>query len=186
MDDQQILELYWERNDAAIAQTAQCYGRYCRRVAVNILGNEQDAEECVNEAYFHLWNAIPPERPAVFGAYAAKITRNLALNRYRERTADKRGGGEVPLLLSELADCLPSRHTVEQQLTTEALGQRIREFVRALPEPHRVLFVRRYWYGDSLKALAGQQGVSESRLKSQLHRQRKQLQAFLEKGGFDL
>lgn len=106
MEDREIVNLYWERNSNAIKETASKYGGYCKAIAKNILGNNEDAEECVNDIYLNTWNSIPPNRPNVLSTYLGKITRNLSFDRFRHRHADKRGGGEIELVLDELGECV--------------------------------------------------------------------------------
>ena len=104
MDDEKIVQLYWNRDEQAIPATAQKYGNYCTSIAKNIIGNLEDAEECVNDTYLNAWNSMPPHRPGVLSTFLGKIVRNLSFNRYKYNTADKRGGGELPLVLDELSD----------------------------------------------------------------------------------
>jgi len=112
MNDTEILDLYWARSESAISETAQQYGSYCASIAINILRNKEDAEECVNDAYLKAWNAIPPQRPTVLSSFLGRITRNLSFDKYKARKAQKRGGDETALLLSELEDCIPAARTV--------------------------------------------------------------------------
>ena len=114
MDDRTIIRLYWNRDEQAIPATAEKYGRYCASIAGNILGSKEDAEECVNDVYLHVWNSIPPHRPEVLSAFLGKITRNLALNLYKHNTADKRGGGELPAVLDGLAELVSGDEDTEQ------------------------------------------------------------------------
>ena len=114
MDDTQIIQLYWDRNDQAIPATAEKYGNYCTSIAKNILGNNEDAEECVNDTYWSAWNAMPPNKPSILSTFLGKITRNLSIKRYNRNTADKRGGGQLTVVLDELADCVSGKDDVEQ------------------------------------------------------------------------
>lgn len=186
MDDQQILDLYWSRSEIAVSETAKKYGKYCHCIAYNILGNDQDSEECVNDTLLKAWRSIPPQRPDKLAIFLGKITRNLSLDRYRRRSADKRGGGQVSLALEELADCLPVRDPadgiIEQMVLTDILNR----FLGSLPEMNRNIFLRRYWYFSSTTEIAAQYGFSESKVKMVLHRLRKQLGALLEKEGIAL
>ena len=125
MEDAEIVQLYWDRNELAIPATAEKYGKYCRAIAGNILGSREDAEECVNDTYLWAWNSIPPSRPGLLSAYLGKITRNLALNRFRYYTAEKRGGGEVPLVLAEIAELVSDTDGVEQEMDRRALAEAV-------------------------------------------------------------
>ena len=154
MEDTQIIDLYWERNEGAVTQTAAKYGSYCYRISYSILFNEEDAEECVNDTYMHAWNTMPPQRPGCLSAFLGRITRNISLNRYKQNHAEKRGGGQVALALSELEDCVPAATTVEQELEGKLLAQSISCFLRMQPERKRNIFIRRYWYLDPVERIA--------------------------------
>ena len=174
MKDKQIVDLYWARSENAIAETDKKYGRYCYYIAYNILHNNEDSEECVNDAYLAAWNSIPPNRPERLSAYLGKLTRNLSLNRLKSMKASKRGGGEFALSLDELEDCV-----AENIDDTEQLGKYISEFLFSQPKDVRQVFVRRYFYSDSIADISKLFGMSESRIKSMLHRTRQRLQSFL-------
>ena len=186
MDDSQIIELYWDRSEDAIAQTDQKYGGYCRRISLNILHNQQDAEECVSDAYLGVWNAIPPQRPAVFSAFLGKITRNISLHRWQKNRAAKRGGGETGVLLSELEDCLPASGSLEETVDVRALGELLNRFLDLLTREQRTVFVRRYWFADPIEEIAIRTGMSASKVSSMLFRLRKKLRAYLTKEGIPL
>ena len=183
MDDGKIIDLYWARSQQAIAESEKKYGAYCRTVAQNILNRAEDAEECVNDTWLRAWNVMPPQRPTVLQAFFGKLTRNLSLDRWRRDRAAKRGGNQVELALEELEDCLAARDRVEEQLDVQTTAGLISEFVRGLPKPDRVLFVRRYWYLDDIQTLAKRMGMGQSQVKSRLHRIRRRLKAELEKEG---
>ena len=183
MTDNEILDLYWERSESAIHETARQYGVFCTRISMNILRNNEDAEECVNDTYLKTWNAIPPQRPAVFSSFLGRITRNLSLNRYKARKAQKRSGDETSVLLSELDECVPSGNSVEGEVEVEFIAEAIDSFLGAIKKDDRVFFVRRYWYADSIVQIAGSFAVSESRVKSSLLRTRNKLKDYLEKEG---
>ncbi len=179
MEDHRIVALYWERDQRALIETQQKYSGYLHRITYNVLQNEQDAQECVNDTYLRAWNAIPPHRPQRLCAFLGKIARHLALDRYAANTAQKRGGGTIVSLLEEWRDCLPSAAgQVEDEVTVQ---ETLNRFLRSLPVRHRRLFIRRYWYGDSIEDLAAAFGGSESRIKTQLFRTRQELKEFLEK-----
>lgn len=184
MNEEEIIALYWNRADTAIAATAENYGNYCRAIAFNILHNAQDAEECVNDAYLMAWNSIPPHRPEKLSAFLGKITRNLSLNRYKEYNAQKRGAGQTELALSELEECIPSGIRVEQDVEERLLTRTIETFLLSQPKQKRDLFVRRYWYLSSIRELADEYGMSEPKVKSLLFRMRKKLKQCLAKEDF--
>ena len=186
MEDSKIVDLYWNRDQEAIAQTADKYGKYCTAIAKNILGNEEDAKECVNDTYLQAWNAMPDMRPAVLSTFLGKITRNLAFNRYKHHHAKKRGGSEIPLVLDELSDCISGTNTVEQEANYLELVRAIDKFLDALSPKKRKLFVCRYWYADSIAKIARQQGMKETAVSMTLSRIRNDLKEYLEKGGFYL
>lgn len=185
MEDIGIIELFWSRNDEAILETERKYGRLCRSIAGRVLGSEEDAEECVNDAFLHAWNSIPPERPNVLSAFLSKIVRNLALDRYRYNHAQKRFG-EVDALYSEMDECIPDRVSTEQHVEAELLTDSINRFLAELPDRKRIAFVRRYWYACSLKETADMAGTTEAQMKSMLFRIRKDLKDHLEKEGFNV
>lgn len=183
MEDTEIIALYFARDQRAVAETSLRYGGFLLRLAGNILRIPADAEECVNDTYLHAWNAIPPERPAVFQSWLGRIARNLSLDRWKRSQAQKRGGREPEILLGELEDCIPSPHGVERHLEDQAAADIISSFLRQLPEEQRIMFLRRYWYGDSLGDVAKRLGRSEGQVKSALFRVRKALRVCLEKEG---
>lgn len=186
MNDSDIIQLYWDRNDRAIRETSEKYGRYCIAIAKNILGNEQDAEECVNDTYLSAWNAMPTNWPKRLAAFLGKITRNLSFNRYKYSRAEKRGGGEFMLVLDELADCVSGKDTVEQEIDRRELVEAINSFMSGLPERKRNLFIRRYWYADAVADIAGAYGMGAGNVAKTLERVRKQLKAYLTERGFAL
>ena len=170
MRDHEIIELYWARNESAITATAEKYGNYCHTIAYNILRNKEDAEECANDTYLGAWNSIPPQRPSRLSIYLGKITRNLALNRYKRYTAEKRGHGQVVLALSELEACVPSKTTVEQTVEENELAAAIDRFLYAKPKLNRNIFVRRYYHLYAIRDIADAYGMSESKVTSLLFR----------------
>ncbi len=183
MDDREIIALYFRRDETAIAESQRKYGAYCGTIARNITASVQDAEECVNETWLRAWNAIPPQRPVVLKAFFAKITRNLSLDRVRRETAESRGGGTVPLALEELAEILPSSESVEDRMDARELGRAISTFVRGLKKRDGDLFLRRYFYMDTLDAAAAFVGMAPKHAAVSLHRTRKRLEEFLRKEG---
>lgn len=183
MNDEKIVDLYWERTETAIDETAKIYGNYLFTIANNILRNTEDAKECVNDTYLKAWNNIPPVRPAIFQAFLGKITRNLSLNKYKEQRVKKRGGGEADLIYSELEDCISSKNSVEGEYEKGLVTKAINSFLISLRTENRVVFVRRYWYADSVRVIADRLQMSESKVKSMLFRTRKALKTYLENEG---
>ena len=181
MEDQRIVELYWERSEEALSATSQKYGRYLKIIAQRILGSETDADECVNDALLGAWNAMPPNRPSSLAAFLARITRNIALNRYSYRTAQKRSES-MEILLAEMEDCLPDRFA-QIPYREGDLAAGINTFLEKLPPKKRIVLVRRYWYADSVAEIAKAYGMREGTVKSILFRTRNDLKIFLEKEG---
>ena len=186
MEDREIIQLYWDRNEQAIKATSDQYGHYCKAIARNILNYEEDVEECVNDTYLKAWNSMPTQWPAQLAAFLGKITRNLSFNRYKRQHAGKRGGGEISLVLDELADCVSSADNVEETVDRRELIRAIDTFVRSLSESRRRIFVCRYWYADSVKEIANDRGISQGTVSKILERRRKQLKAYLTERGFEL
>lgn len=186
MEDAQIIALYWSRSQEAVAETAEKYGPFLTCLSYHIVHSRHDAEECVNDAYLHAWNAIPPERPAAFRAWLGRVTRNLSLDRWKRDHAQKRGGGNMALLLGELTDCLPATQAPEQALAEQELGVLISRFLQRQQPGARYMFLRRYWYGDPLADIAQSLGCGEARVKSSLFRTRRALRRELEREGVAL
>ncbi len=182
MEDNQIIELYWLRSENAIAETSAKYGKLLRKIAMNIVGNYSDAEECENDTYIATWNAIPPTRPNILSAFLGKIARNIALNRYEYNKAQKRNN-EFDLVLSELEECIASKSTVEDAVEEGEVASMLDDFLEGLKKETRVIFVRRYWYSDSVKDIAKRMQISESKVKTVLFRTRKELQDYLAERG---
>lgn len=186
MDEKQIIDLYWARSERAIDETARKYGKFCHCIAYNILANYQDSEECVNDTYLQTWNAIPPQRPSRLSAFLGKITRNLALKQYEKSTAQKRGGGQVPLALEELAECIPDPNSMERMVDDRILAELFNGFLADLPAEARKIFLRRYWNLSSVKEIAEAYGMTESKVKMSLMRTRGKLRSFLEQEGIEI
>lgn len=184
MDDNTIIDLYWERSEDAISQTASKYGGYCFTIAYNILFNKEDSEESVNDTWLAAWNTIPPRRPKVLAAFLGKMTRYTSLDRWKNRTAVKRGGGEVALVLDELEECISGGDSLEQEYLRKELVKDINSFLESLPETERKVFMCRYWYMDSIEDIAERFDFSISKVTSMLHRTRGKLRVRLEKEGF--
>lgn len=183
MTDLEIVALYWKRSEEAIACTMQKYGRYLLRLAQNILRIREEAEECVNETYLSAWNQLPPDRPEKLLPYLGRISRCLAFNRYDYMTAQKRNT-ELTVQLSELEDILSGPDSPAQQYESTELASAISAFLRSRNEQDRNLFVRRYWYSDSIGDIAARYGLRENTVKSRLLRTRRRLRDYLEKEGF--
>lgn len=184
MEDSRIVELYWQRKEQAIHETDVKYGSYCRSIARNILKDSSDAEECVNDTYLDAWNAMPPSRPAILSTFLGKITRRISIDRWRIRSADKRGGGEVTLALDELEECVCGSHDVELEVQRKELVAAFRAFLARLPETERRVFLLRYWYLQPIQTIADRFGFTQSKTASMLHRIRGKLRRQLEKEGY--
>ena len=184
LNDNDIIALYFARDEQAIAETAARYGPYCYKVASNILHAHEDSEECVNDTWMNAWNAMPPKRPDVLRLFLAKITRSLAINRWKFQNAKKRGGGETPLVLEELEECVPGTANPEKEFLASELGSTIDRFVRNLPERDANVFVRRYFFTDSVGEIAAKYGLSEGNVSVILHRTRGKLAAHLAEEGY--
>ena len=183
MEDHAIIELYWERAEDAISKTAAKYGGYCYTIAYNILSNNEDAEESVNDTWLAAWNTMPPRRPKLLAAFLGKMTRYISLDRWKNRTARKRGGGEVPLVIEELEECISGEDSVEKEYLQKEFAKSLNQFVEDLPDVERKVFLCRYWYMDSIETIAERFGFSESKVASMLHRTRGKLRKMLEQEG---
>jgi len=184
MDDKGIIGLYFARNEQAIDETARKYGSYCFSIASNILTSREDAEESVNDTYLDAWNSIPPHIPNSLALFLGKITRRISIDRYRYRNAQKRGGGEMELVLDELYQCIADGSDPETEYEKVQLTRVIREFVKDLPGNERKVFLCRYWYMDPVRAIGKRFGYSESKVKSMLYRTREKLREALRKEGY--
>lgn len=186
MEDSAIINLYWAREERALTETDSKYGGMCRTIAYNILHDREDSEECVNDTWFRAWNTMPPQRPSVLSAFLSRITRNLSLDRYKASRAAKRGGGQMPIALEELGDCVPAVGSVEETVELAELTKILDHFLRDLPEKEACVFLRRYWYVDSTRDIALRYEMAEGSVKSTLHRVRQKLRERLEKEGVAL
>ena len=184
MNDKNIVDLYFNRDEEAITQTDKKYGRYCYSIAYNILMSKEDAEESVSDTYMTAWKAIPPRRPSVLSTFLGKITRHISIDRWRERSAYKRGGGEVTLALEELEDCVAGLQNVEMEYERKELIQAYVKFLDILPVTERRVFLCRYWYVDSVEAIAEKFGFSQSKVKTMLYRTRTKLRKQLAEEGY--
>ena len=177
MEDLQIVELYWAREESAIHETSVKYGSYC-------LQSQQDADESVNDTYMDAWNSMPPHRPSVLATFLGKITRRISIDRWRIRSAKKRGRDEIILALDELEECVSGSHDVEPLVQRNELIGAIHRFLDGLPETERRVFLLRYWYLEPIKSIADQYGFTQSKVTSMLHRVRTKLRGHLEKEGY--
>ena len=178
MRAEEIIELYWNRDERAIAESELHYGAYCRHIAMNILNCREDAEECVNDTWYRTWDNIPPQRPNALAAFFGRIVRNLSISRYRSNHAQKRFDG-ITELLSELDECIPARGSVAQEAEGRLLAETLDGWLASLPQEDRVLFVRRYWFGEAVNALAGEFGVTQNKMAQRMLRLRKGLKSIL-------
>ena len=183
MEDRKIVDLYWQRDENAIPETAAKFGGYCRTIAYNILSDAEDAEECLNDTWLRAWNTMPTNRPSRLAPYLGKLSRWISLTRLRENTSLKRGGGETALVLDELADAVDSGADVEKAVELKELNAALRRFLKTLGETERQVFLARYWFIASIAEIAEKFGFSESKVNSMLHRTRKKLLGYLKEEG---
>ena len=183
MEDGRIVDLYWQRDEAAISETEKKYGGYCLSIASHILQDHEDAQECVNDTYLGAWNAMPPHRPENLSTFLGKITRRLSLKKRRAKLAYKRGGGSAEESIDELEACIPSGQTIDDSLAVAELTEIINAFLDTLPLTERRVFLRRYWYFDSISEISSRYGFGESKVKMMLKRTRDKLQLRLKKEG---
>ncbi|MBR2320074.1 MAG: sigma-70 family RNA polymerase sigma factor [Clostridia bacterium] len=184
MNDQHIVELYWQRDESALQMTAANYGAALTAVAQRILDDRAESEETVNDTYLKAWNTIPPHKPTKLGAFLAKITRELAIDRYRRRRAEKRTASQYALSLEELSECIPGGETPDEALDSKVLAQHIGAYLSTLKPTVRQAFVGRYFFALSLQEIADKQGVTLPWVKTTLHRARIGLRDYLEKEGY--
>lgn len=183
MEDLEIVELYWNRNEDAIKETSKKYGNYCYSISYNILNNNEDAQECVNDTYLSAWNAIPPHHPNILSTFLGKITRRLSLNKWREKNAQKRGGGEIVLSFDELEECIGTNDYAKEELEAEELTKTINTFLSTLKEDERKVFVCRYFYFEPIDDIAVRFMFTPSKVKMMLKRTRDKLKDYLVKEG---
>jgi len=186
MKDAEIVALYWQRDERAIAETAARYAAYLTKIACNITADAEDSRECVNDTYLAAWNSMPEQWPNVLSTYLGRIARQIAIDRLRRRTSQKRGASEYALSLAEMEDCIPDRRTPETALEARELDTAINDFVRSLPETAQRVFIGRYYFFDPVKTIASYCGISEANVKTTLYRSRQKLKAHLGKAGFKL
>jgi RNA polymerase sigma-70 factor (ECF subfamily) len=179
MEDFKIVDLYWERSERAISETRTKYERMLSGISYSLLRSEEDAEECVNDTYLSAWNSMPSDRPIYLGAYLSKIIRALSIDKFRSKHSKRRGGFEE--LCEELDECIPDTSSIQSQYENGQLAKTINRFIEELPEEKRVIFVRRYFYSDSVEQIAKRMGFTSSKVKTSLFRMREELRQILEK-----
>lgn len=186
MNDNEIVALFLSRDETAIKETLEKYKSYLMKIAENITGSHEDAEECVNDALLNAWESIPPNKPEMLSTYLGKLTRNIAINKRKRRLTEKRGRGEAEVAFEELSDMIKGTENIEQEFDRRELSREINAFLEELPDYKRILFVRRYWYCDSVKVIAAELGMSETGASVTLHRLREKLRKHLRKRGYDI
>lgn len=185
LSDHEIVSLFYERNERALSAVTAKYGRYCGAVVGGILSDPQDAEECLNDTWLKAWESIPPHKPRNLGGFLAKLAKNISLNRYERSHAKRRGGGELPLVLEELAECVADKNDVEKTYENKLLSEAVNSFLKTLPRDKRDIFVLRYWYCLSVNEIAANIGApTKNSVAVTLSRTRRALVKYLEKNGF--
>lgn len=182
MEDAGIIALYWARNTRAIDESQRKYGTFCTRLSENILSSREDAEECVSDTWLRAWDTMPPQKPRSLRAYLGRIVRNLSLDRWRAGQAQKRGGG-MEQLLGELDECVPGPGSAEDAVENREIARCIDQWLAGLAREDRVVFVRRYWYGQQVKELARRNGCAPEKMAQRLYRLRQGLRKALEQEG---
>ena len=184
LSDEAIIELYWKRDEQAVTETSDKYGAYCEKVAYNILSDHPESEECVNDTWLTTWNSIPPTRPSVLRAFLAKITRNLAINRYNAKRAQKRGGGEAEAALDELSEVLSGGGDPADEAAVRELGAAVNAFLRELPETERSIVIKRYFFAEAVKTIAEEYHLTPGNVSVMLSRSRAKLKSYLTERGY--
>ena len=184
MEDNRIIDLYCERNERAISETTEKYGKYLHSISYQILQNAEDAKECVNDTYNDAWQSMPPHRPSILSTFLGKITRRISIDLWRKYSAEKRGGGVTALALDELEECVSGTGDIMAEVERLELQKKLNDFLLALPQTERQVFICRYWYMDAVSDIAKQFAFSESKIKSMLYRTRNKLRTMLEKEGY--
>lgn len=186
MEDSKIIGFFENRSEEAVFETEKKYGSYCFSCANNILGNEEDAKETVSDTYLALWNSIPPKKPENLKAFAAKICRNLALNKLRKEKAEKRGGGETEVIFDEISEFVSGKENPEAEFEQKELAKAIDSFLGNLPKEKRKIFILHYWYFESVEKIAEKTGKTENSIRNSLFRERKKLKKYLSERGFEI
>ncbi len=182
MEDEAIIKLFWKRDESAIRETKAKYGKYCHTIAYNVLKSHEDAEECENDTYLDAWESIPPNKPCILSAFLGAITRRIAIDRWRKKTAAKRGGEET-ISLYELEECIPNGKSIYDEIEESELARLLSAFLRKLPERDSDVFIRRYWHLDSIQTISKSFGFTQSKTKMMLKRTRDKLLSELKKEG---
>lgn len=186
MKDSDIIEMFWNRNEQAITETDKIYRNYLVKIAYNILNCIEDSQEVLNDTYLRVWTSIPDNRPDNYSAYLSRITRCLAIDRYRRKNGKKRGGGSYDISLDELSECIGSQNDPQTEAENTLLAEALNRFLDNLPKTKRDIFMCRYYFADSIEYISKTTGYSQSKIKSILFRTRKQLAELLRKEGFTL
>lgn len=184
MNDTEIIQLLESREERAVAELDAAYGAYCKSIALRMTGNQEDAAEILNDLWLRVWESVPPRKPQSLRHYLAKLTRNIALDQYRRKQADKRGGGELPLVLEELESCIPDRATPESTLSAMELGEAINRFLDGQSARAQGIFLRRYFYAEPVSEIAARYQMRESNVLLILSRTRAKLKEYLKQGGY--
>lgn len=186
MKDGEIIELYWNRDERAIVESQHSYGKYCTSIALHILRDKEDADECVNDTWFRAWNAMPPKRPDRLSLFLGTITRNLSFDKWKRKNTLKRGNGEMEVALDELVECVPAPHNTEATVEASELERLINDFLHTLPERECSIFLRRYWYVEEYSEIAARFHMNLNTVKTSLFRTRGKLRDYLEGEGIVL
>ena len=184
LSDEKIIEMYWDRDERAISETDRKYGKYLYAIAYNIVHDHPDCEECLNDTYLGTWNKIPPARPTAFQSFLSKIMRNIAIDRFRKNTAQRRVPSEMTVSLGELDECIADHSDIEEDRLVRELAVMLNQFLSGLPKRRQFVFVCRYYYADSVAKIAEMLGLSEKTIRRDISQMKADLKAFLEKGGY--
>ena len=184
LSDEKIIEMFWDRDERAISETDRKYGKYLYAIAYNIVHDHPDCEECLNDTYLGTWNKIPPARPTAFQSFLSKIMRNIAIDRFRKNTAQKRVPSEMTVSLGELDECMAYQSDMEEDRMVRELAVMLNDFLAGLPKRRQFVFVCRYYYADSVAKIAEMLGLSEKTIRRDISQMKADLKAFLEKGGY--
>ena len=184
MEDSKIVDLYWKRSEQAISETQNKYGHYCLSIARNILPTREDAQESVNDTYMAAWNIMPPNRPSILSTFLGKLTRRISIDRWRNLSADKRGGGTVPIALDELAECIPGGSDPVAEVEAKELAEAVGRFLDTVSHTERKVFLRRYFDLAKIQDIAIEFNMSTGKVKSMLYRTRNKLREHLQKEGY--
>ena len=182
MQDSKIIDLFFERSEQAITELSEKYEKLCKKISINILGNEEDALECINDSYLGVWNTIPPQRPDNLKYYLFRIVRNNSLKRFHSNTAEKRNSF-YDVALQELQECLPDENTIERKLLSNEISDLLNSFLESQNKVNRIIFVRRYYFNDSIAEISKRVNMAENNVSVRLNRMRKSLKNHLEKEG---